>query len=899
MGNYVETVAESIIQQLKQGTAPWQKPWRAGERYVPYNPSSEKPYRGMNVLWLLSQGEEKGYSDKRWMTYRQAATEGAQVRKGEKGTVVQYWKWQDLIPVKDAQGRPVLDGLGKPKQEVVKYERPRVFGAVVFNAEQMDGLEPAPERDPPSVWAANEKADAILLASGAKIDHHSQDRAYYSVPQDKITLPLRERFPTADGYFATALHELGHWTGHPTRLDRDLAHPFGSEGYAKEELRAEIASLMLGDELSIGHDPTQHVAYVKSWIKVLENDPKEIFRAATAAEKIKDYVLTLAQQQRHDTEQEPDRVQTHDAAARSAMAQHVNATGQERPGALTDPAAARLTEVRTIEPSYAQGMSGSGPNPTQEENMETQEGLRYLSVPYKEKDAARRAGARWDNRAKSWYAPAGVALDSLVKWLPDKSRDALTISALSPRDEFAAALKEAGLMLEGLPDMDGTLRRVRVEGESATKKSGSYVGFLDGHPAGYINNFKTGVELNWKSQIPVTAVTGEVMAELRREATQRQAQREEQMRLTQAAAAARSERVLAAGTVPSADHAYLKSKGLDGNPHHLTVDRFGNLLLAAQDVDGKLRSLQRIRPDGTKLFTKGGRMDGSHALLSADGGNVGTVGTLIIAEGYATAATIEQSTKLTVAVAFSAGNLLPVASAYRQKYPTLTIIVAGDNDHQKPLQIGADGQPKRNLGLEKAVLAAEAIGGYALLPPFKAGEEGTDWNDFERLHGRDATRQTLTAGLAVAQVHLTAGHIKREPGLEFANLTPDQQAQAESMYSTSRAMVGYRYTLNQHGQVLSRKKDDFMARDSAEQKDEHLLSDDRMIDADRRRVREAAGSGHDGEMVAETVRLHQAMASEQDRPAQTRSRLDTLRNVAESEAETQELQPKLRRGRSA
>ncbi|SET69885.1 putative DNA primase/helicase, partial [Nitrosomonas marina] len=107
----------------------------------------------------------------------------------------------------------------------------------------------------------------------------------------------KHQFETPDRYYATALHELGHWTGHETRLNRDLAHPFGSEGYAREELRAEIASMLLGHELGIGHDPGQHVAYVASWIKTLEEDPTEIFRAAADAEKIQDYVLAFARQQ--------------------------------------------------------------------------------------------------------------------------------------------------------------------------------------------------------------------------------------------------------------------------------------------------------------------------------------------------------------------------------------------------------------------------------------------------------------------------------------------------------------------------------------------------------------------------------------------------------------------------
>ena len=284
---YHEQVANKLIEQLQAGTAPWQKPWEPGSLSLPHNPVSGTRYRGANSMWLQMQGR----SDPRWMTYKQAAGIGAQVRKGEKGTVVQYWKFRDQIAIKDANGKPVKDAEGKQKYRTVELDKPRVFSAVVFSAEQIDGL---PELKPVEVsWDSHERAENILAASGAKIRHDRADGAYYTVTRDEIHLPGRDSFKSADSYYATSLHELGHWTGHPSRLNRDLAHPFGSEGYAKEELRAEIASLMVGDQLGIGHDPGQHAAYVGSWVKVLKEDPKEILRAARDADKISDYVLAF------------------------------------------------------------------------------------------------------------------------------------------------------------------------------------------------------------------------------------------------------------------------------------------------------------------------------------------------------------------------------------------------------------------------------------------------------------------------------------------------------------------------------------------------------------------------------------------------------------------------------
>ena len=310
-----EVVAEKLIEQLKAGTAPWQKPWEPGEpnAYLPMNPTTGKRYKGINAIHLMAQGR----SDARWMTYKQAAAVGAQVRKGEKGTPVQYWKFSEEQDKLDDSGRPVLDAKGQPVKETVMLERPRVFFATVFNGEQIDGLPPLqPKKE--QTWNAVERAEHILKASGATITHVAGDRAFYRPSTDSITLPERGQFPSSDRYYATALHELGHWTGHASRLDRDLAHPFGSEGYAKEELRAEIASMIVGDELGIGHDPGQHAAYVGSWIKALQDEPLEVFRAAADAEKIHDYVLAFEQQQVQEQDQQQSQAQ--DEAVAQALA---------------------------------------------------------------------------------------------------------------------------------------------------------------------------------------------------------------------------------------------------------------------------------------------------------------------------------------------------------------------------------------------------------------------------------------------------------------------------------------------------------------------------------------------------------------------------------------------------
>ncbi|MEE9355659.1 MAG: zincin-like metallopeptidase domain-containing protein [Methylococcaceae bacterium] len=292
---YYQQIADKLIKQLEEGTASWQKPWKPGEIRMPHNPVSGSKYRGSNALWLEMQGR----GDPRWMTYKQAQSIGAQVVKGEKGTLIQYWKFTDQIPMRDKNGKVVTNADGSKKMVTIRLDRPKVFSAVVFNAGQVNGITPLEVVEPE--WDRHERAETILNHSGVSIHHDQANGALYKLSTDSIHLPGREQFETADKYYATVLHELGHATGHPSRLDRGLSGAFGSETYAREELRAEIASLMIGDEVGIGHDPGQHAAYVKSWIKVLKEDPKEILRAARDAEAIMDHMVCLEKNINHES----------------------------------------------------------------------------------------------------------------------------------------------------------------------------------------------------------------------------------------------------------------------------------------------------------------------------------------------------------------------------------------------------------------------------------------------------------------------------------------------------------------------------------------------------------------------------------------------------------------------
>lgn len=732
---YAEAVASRIIEQLQQGTAPWQKPWGPGELQLPYNPTTGKAYRGVNSLWLYAQGCD----DPRWMTYNQAANADAQVRKGSKGTQIIYWKFSEEQKATDEQGRPIIDSTtGKQKTITVKLARPRSFMAVVFNASQIDGLPPLEEKITNSEQNAerNARAETILTHSGANIFHQHGDRAFYHPSTDKIILPERNQFSNLDSYYAVAMHELGHWTGHSSRLNRDLLHPFGSEGYAREELRAEIASLMVGERLGIGHDPSQHVAYVGSWIKVLQKDPREIFRAASDAERITEYLMGFEQEQVIEQQSESEFEQ---------------------------------------------------PQFIQHESQENSMSLRtYLAVPYLEKNEAKARGAKWDKDAKAWYAPSGIDMTTsgLEKWSIDKANVISSAESQPAIEQFRNALREMGLKLSDDIITDGKIQRLAVDGDKSSAKSGAYAYHEMGkRPSGFIQNHKTGEKMYWKPEGRVQSLTTDEWNRQVFEAREQRTAREADQQLGYEATAAAAFALWSEAPAASSDHPYCKEKGitysenlrivpdnvsLEAEKHGIRIAKTaqevkelreadsrhrvfkaGDLLIPGIDNTGKLWTLQSVNPY-FKSFMKGGKKAGIYSLAGA--GNPHKMLAkdqhfpLIIAEGYATADTISRllNGKPTI-VAFDCGNLDAVARELRKENSLRPLLIAADNDHHAL---------KMNVGLVKANHAAKTNGGHVLIPQFKDGEKGSDWNDLAANHGDESARQMLTKQMEAAKYNV-------------------------------------------------------------------------------------------------------------------------------------------------
>ena len=322
--DYHKEFAGKLKEQIAEGVAPWQKPWKPGERRLPENVQSGRSYRGGNSVYLSVTQTAKGYSDNRWATYKQIKEMGGQVRKGEKATHVLFYKFDDereKAPA-SAPGTPASAPEGKAEKEHTRPPMVRCYA--VFNVEQAEGLKlerTGEDRESEPEWKAHQTAERVIQESGIHVAHVRGDRAFYNLQTDKVTLPEREQFASANGYYQTALHELGHATGHPDRMDRDTlragAGKFGSVEYAREELRAEMSAMMTGERVGVGHDGSRGAAYVEGWLKALDKDPKDIYKAAADAQKISDYLMRPIREREQATEQEHAQIAEKYSAARS------------------------------------------------------------------------------------------------------------------------------------------------------------------------------------------------------------------------------------------------------------------------------------------------------------------------------------------------------------------------------------------------------------------------------------------------------------------------------------------------------------------------------------------------------------------------------------------------------
>lgn len=272
-----QTVTDRIVAQLEAGTVPWVRPWNGSDGGMPHNAITRKPYRGINT-WILYA--PPGAAGDGWMTYKQAQGVGAQVRKGERGSMIVFFKpW--TVTDKNA---PVREDGSQVSRSI-----PVLRNFTVFHTSQIDNLPDAYQpkaREPIAPEVSNAAATALL--SQARVQHGG-DRAFYSPAYDVIQLPAPAAFRTVAEYFATGLHELTHWSGHSARLAREYGKRFGDSAYAREELVAEMGAAYLCAASGI-EGRLQHAEYLANWISVLKSDKRAIVMAAGAAQKAADFL---------------------------------------------------------------------------------------------------------------------------------------------------------------------------------------------------------------------------------------------------------------------------------------------------------------------------------------------------------------------------------------------------------------------------------------------------------------------------------------------------------------------------------------------------------------------------------------------------------------------------------
>lgn len=281
-----QQVTDQIIASLESGALPWVKSWADNAAPVslgvPHNRVSKKAYSGVNTLLLWSAKTENAFTGDCWLTYKQAQDLGGNVRKGEKGTRIVFFK-------------PLTKDIENPttgETETKGFAMAR--GYTVFNIDQCDNVDPlaVPETTPS---ASGSFMQDVARTIGADL-RIMGNTACFIPSRDQVHMPAPEAFTSLDHFDATLAHELAHWTGHRSRLDRNLSGRFGSESYAAEELIAEIAAAYMSAEQGFSIEAMRHPGYIESWLKVLKNDKRAIFTAASQAQKATNYIKELALQ---------------------------------------------------------------------------------------------------------------------------------------------------------------------------------------------------------------------------------------------------------------------------------------------------------------------------------------------------------------------------------------------------------------------------------------------------------------------------------------------------------------------------------------------------------------------------------------------------------------------------
>lgn len=686
---FVEAVAEDFAKRLEAGTAIWQTDVRALSS-MPLTVTDERdvPLMGGNALVLAQAMWDKGWRDPRFFTAGQVAAAGGHVRSDAAPVAVQF------VRAVDADG--------------CLLESPEVRDFSLFNAEEIDGLGPwvAPAR----AWSLETLAERLLPKFEVDIVHDQQDAAFFSVDDGNVHMPPMSAFASVDEYVGVAVHELSHASRGRVGRD-DVVGAAGEASYAREELRAELASMQLSIALGIPHDTRRHAGFAGVWATLLREEPGELFVAARDAEKMAALVLWHVK-----------------AVEKEIAVEEFLGLGGRAPGGSGE-AAIEAKEQPAAAGKGLDGEDASDSKPTGKTAAEKRRGFQrgvyarsaselfeerqaILAVPFGEKDEAKKLGAMFYGDEKVWFVPAGVDMEPFKRWSVIEGQG-VTGRAPSRGEivaEFEKMMSKMGLSTKlrerdkGSID-DGQWHNVRITSVAKSNASGRFIlnvdGGRDGRPCGHIVNYISGEDVHWTMDCP--GLTPEQAARLRAETIEREKAATLALEVKQSAVAVEAREIWAAATV--GEHRYFGLKGVEGHGARVsdgaTLLRYGVFksnegktiiraneryaLIPMMDEHQKIWALQAISEDGkTKAFMSGGRKKGLFCVIGDQsvGENRLPVGGLLgFVEGFATGASVHEATGMPVCVCFDAGNMEAVAKDVGQRLaPEVKPVIAADCD---------------------------------------------------------------------------------------------------------------------------------------------------------------------------------------------------------------------------
>jgi phage/plasmid primase-like uncharacterized protein/antirestriction protein ArdC len=674
-----QEVAQKFVDGLYSRKSPLLRPLDPGLYSPPVNLATGNTFSGINRVILAGTGQP----DPRWMTKKQVEDNGYQINESTSPQKLIYWD--------DKSGdRPVM----------------RFYS--VYNARDLRTPAghslPLPERKI-TEQASEQRAEAIMANSGARIIANPELDAGYDL-SDIISLPSKERMGTRD-YYSEAMRQIINRASMKARVEAQAGNnirPLSPDDDATEKLKTHLAYFMVTQDLGLKFVPDLKSHTVSSWKEQLTKNPDMLFQAAKQAEKLRAQVLGLEK-------------------------------SAELGVAAPEP-------VHEAEPNIAQEKT-------------------VLQVPYSEKDRAKAAGARWDREQKVWTAEAGTDLSKLAQWLPENEPE--PSPNLTPELEFAEILSRAGFKLGDVPVMDGSIQRVPVDGGKPNSKDGAYQARMDGdRPNGWFKNHKSGEYQAWM-------YTGQTLSEDQKSQA-RQSQADERREALEKA----EKRVFARWVngidvekefadqiedmVPIQElmkNPFLEVAGV--NPYGVRRDDDGNLMIPCVNKDGRLLNLQTISPTGEATFEKGCRREGIMCLIDS-GNDISEPGrnhgfhqlkkdaelepdrSILIAEDYATGASIHMSTGQPVAVAFYPANMISVAKTMREKFPEANLVVCANDSPGRYL----------NNSFHQAMEAASAANAHLIRPTFSdtEREQGlTSFNDLHKYYGAEGVARDLAPAL--------------------------------------------------------------------------------------------------------------------------------------------------------